>query len=61
MANNLQLIMGIRLDKWNEDKYTPENMAKTRIAPEFAGILLNKMILTTVIADSGCTSTIFIL
>ena len=43
-----------------DNKYTPENMAKTRIPPEFAGILVDKMKLTHAIADAGCTSTIVI-
>ena len=47
-----------RMDR--DDRYTPENMAKTRVAPEFANILLDRGRLTKAIADSGCTSTIVI-
>ena len=43
-----------------DNKYTPENMAKTKLPPEFAGILLDNARLTQAIADAGCTSTIVI-
>ena len=42
------------------DEYTPENMAKTRAAPELASILFDKKQLTQAMADAGCTSTIVI-
>ena len=41
-------------------RYTPENMVKTRIAPEFAGILFDNAKFTQAIADSGRISTIVI-
>ena len=47
-----------RMDR--DNRYTPENMVKTRITPEFAGILFDKAKLTYAIADAGCTSTIVI-
>ena len=47
-----------RMDR--DNKYTPENMAKTRLPPEFAGILVDNARLTQAIADAGCTSTIVI-
>ena len=43
-----------------DDRYTPENMAKKRIPPELAGILLDSQQLTQGMADAGCTSTIVI-
>ena len=43
-----------------DTRYTPENMAKTRIPPEFAGILFDRRQLTQAMADAGCTSTIVI-